>query len=315
MISIVVPVYNEEASLVLFNSALSKVIKQLSNENFEVIYINDGSTDTSGQLLDQFSDENAHIHHLRFYKNYGQTAALDAGFKASQGDIVVALDSDMQNDPHDIPKLLAKLSEGYDVVSGWRKKRNDPMFSKKIPSFMANALIRRITKVPIHDFGCTLKVYRREFLKHVNLFGEMHRFIPVYAQWNGAKITEIETNHHARQYGISNYGIGRTWRVLLDLLTIHFLGNYSTSPIYFFGKASFWCFLGATGTFSVVFYRKLILGASWISPMIFIGFFLFGLAIQCLFFGVLAEMVSRIYFRDKDKLPYHIKSFSRNNSK
>ena len=311
MISIIIPVFNEAENLDILDAKLKDVFKNHPPEDIEFLYINDGSTDTSESILLTLSKTYPNTHLLSFSRNYGQTAALDAGFKAAKGDILITLDADLQNDPADIPMFLDKIEEGYDVVSGWRKNRKDPFFSKKIPSYLANLVIRVVTKAKIHDFGCTLKAYRKKYMKNVNLYGEMHRFIPVYAQWNGAKITEIVTTHHPRKHGQSKYGIGRTWKVLLDLLTIHFLGKYSVSPIYFFGKASFICMLSGTMTFSFVLYRRYFLGAGWISPMIFIGFFLFGLAIQCLFFGIIAEILSRIYYQNENKSPYYIKSFSR----
>lgn len=314
MISVIIPVFNEQESLETLHHSLVEVLVNNSQRPFEIIYVDDGSTDQSPLFLKKLSSQNSHTHVLSFYKNYGQTAALDAGFKAAEGDIIIALDADLQNDPTDIPRLLAKIDDGYDVVSGWRKDRKDLLISRKIPSYIANLMIRKATKVPIHDFGCTLKAYRKLFLKDVHLFGEMHRFIPVYALWSGAKITEIVTTHHPRKHGQTHYGIGRTWRVLLDLLTVHFLGKYLTNPIYFFGKASFLCFLSSTVIFSVVLYRKLVLASEWLSPMIFIGFLFFGLAIQFLFFGILAEMLSRIYYQTKNKTSYHIKEFSRSHN-
>ncbi len=302
-LSIILPLYNEEESLIELQQKLEN---SLSNFDHEIIYINDGSRDQSEKILNEIKKKNANVKVIHFYRNYGQTAAMDAGFKAATGDLLIPMDADLQNDPADIPKLVEKIKEGFDVVSGWRKKRRDNII-RVLPSMFANGLIAKVTRLPLHDLGCSLKAYKKEFLEGVHLYGEMHRFIPVYAFWNGARIGEIEVNHHARSYGHSKYGFSRIWKVLLDLLTVSFLGNYSSKPIYFFGKIAFGSFCLAILDFLFVIYRSVFLGGNWISPLIFVGFFFAGLAVQFLFFGILAEIMIRTFYASEQKMNYRIK--------
>jgi len=302
-LSIILPVYNEEESLPELNQKLSDSLQKF---DYEIIYVNDGSRDGSEKILNELKNKHPKVKVIHFYRNYGQTAAMDAGFKAATGDLLIPMDADLQNDPADIPKLVDKIKEGFDVVSGWRKKRRDNII-RVLPSMFANGLIAKVTKLPLHDLGCSLKAYKKEFLEGVHLYGEMHRFIPVYAFWNGAKIGEIEVNHHARSYGHSKYGFSRIWKVLLDLLTVSFLGNYSSKPIYFFGKIAFGSFCLAILDFVFVIYRSVFLGGNWISPLIFVGFFFAGLAVQFLFFGILAEIMIRTFYASEQKMNYRIK--------
>ena len=236
-LSVIVLVYNEVESVAPLHEELMGVLEALDMP-YEVLYIDDGSRDGSTERLGQFASRDAHVRVVSFRRNFGQTAAVQAGIDNSHGEVLVFMDGDMQNDPHDIPRLLEKIDEGNDVVSGWRKERQDDAV-RIWPSKIANWIIARVTGVPLHDFGCTLKAYQREVIQEVKLYGEMHRFIPVYASWVGARITEIAVNHRPREFGTSKYSLARTSRVLLDLITVKLLGSYSTKPIYFFGFAAF----------------------------------------------------------------------------
>ncbi len=302
-VSIIVPVYNEEKNI---SPLLAKLYAlNLTNIKSEFILINDGSTDQTEQQILKHKNNSSRL--ISFTRNFGQTAALAAGFDAAKGEIIIALDGDLQNDPADIPKLIKKIREGYDVVSGWRKKRHDNI-SRVIPSQIANFFISLISGVKLHDYGCTLKAYRKEFIQGFKLYGEMHRFIPIYAYWQGARITEIEVNHFPRKLGISKYGFNRIFKVILDLLTIKFLGSYSTKPIYFFGGfGSFLC-LGGSLTFLVTIYEKIVLKA-WVhrNPLFMVSIFLVLAGIQFLFFGVLAEILVRTYYAASQQKIYRIK--------
>src|SRR5580704_723837 len=236
-LSVIVLVYNEVESVAPLNEELLGVLEAL-DISYEVLYIDDGSRDGSTERLGQLASRDAHVRVVSFRRNFGQTAAVQAGIDNSRGEVLVFMDGDMQNDPHDIPRLMQKITEGYDVVSGWRKDRHDDA-SRVLPSKIANWIIARVTGVPLNDFGCTLKAYHRDVIQDVKLYGEMHRFIPVYASWVGARITELPVNHRARSFGKSKYSLSRTFRVLLDLMTVKLLGSYSTKPIYFFGFAAF----------------------------------------------------------------------------
>src|SRR5919108_6308529 len=235
-VSIVVPLFNEEENVPLLHERLQKAVAPLGG--YEIVYVDDGSTDGTFTRLSQIAAADPHVRVVRFRRNFGQTAALQAGIDYSQGEKLVFLDGDLQNDPADIPRLLQVLDEGHDVVSGWRKHRQDSLM-RRLPSRVANWLISRVTGVVLKDYGCTLKAYRREVLDNVRLYGEMHRFIPAYAAWAGASVTEIEVAHHPRSFGKSKYGLSRTLRVLLDLMTAKFLGSFSSKPIYLFGAVAF----------------------------------------------------------------------------
>ena len=232
--SIIVPVYNEEESIPFLHEQITEAMKTLPT-SYEVVYVDDGSRDLSFRRLQEVASKDPHVTVIQFRRNFGQTAAIAAGISKSLGDVLVFMDADLQNDPTDIPRLLQKIEEGYDVVSGWRVNRQDAALSRNLPSKLANSLISSVTGVRLHDYGCTLKAYRREVLDHVNLYGEMHRFIPAHAAWVGATIAELPVQHHARKYGKSKYGIARTGKVVLDLMTVKFLGSFATKPIYVFG--------------------------------------------------------------------------------
>lgn len=306
-ISLVIPVYNEEESLPVLITEIKAAMEKL-NLGYEAIFINDGSKDQSLAVLKNLAQSKEWVKIIDFRKNFGQTAALAAGISSAQGDIIIPLDADLQNDPQDIPNFIAKINEGYDVVSGWRKNRQDKTLSRKIPSWLANALISKITGIDLHDYGCTMKAYRSEVIKDVKLYGEMHRFIPAYAAWFGAKITEMAVNHRPRKFGRTKYGISRTFRVILDLLTVKFLSNYSTKPMHFFGKVGFYS-LGISfisGLLAV--YLRQWHHISFIStPLPLLTVFLGLLAIQFILLGVLAEILIRIYYEGQDKPIYLVK--------
>jgi glycosyltransferase involved in cell wall biosynthesis len=307
LISIVLPIYNEEESLDILFDEIIHVMKQ-ENFDYEIIAVNDGSRDESLKKLRKKSSENNLIKVIDFSRNFGQTAALAAGFEVAKGEIIIPMDADLQNDPKDIPILIKKANEGFDVVSGWRKNRQDKLLSRKIPSWIANALISKITKVNLHDYGCTLKAYKTNIIKDVKLYGEMHRFIPALAVWHGAKITEIVTNHRERKFGQTKYGISRTIRVVLDLLTVKFLTKYSTRPMHFFGGVGFISISLGVIAFFIALYLKFYEATSLIqTPLPLIGVFFSIVGVQLILMGLLAEMIMRNYFELGDRKTYKIK--------
>jgi glycosyltransferase involved in cell wall biosynthesis len=278
-LSLIIPVYNEEENLPLLYNSIDRALAPLKN-TWEVIFVDDGSRDGSFDVLRSLVEKDPeHVRVLSFRRNFGQTAAIAAGLDHACGEIIVLLDADMQNDPADIPMLLAKLDEGYDIVSGWRKDRKDNRLTRTIPSNLANGLISWTTGVRLHDYGCTLKAYRRDALEGFRLYGEMHRFIPVFAHAVGARITELPVHHHARKFGKAKYGLERTVKVLLDLFTVKFLLSYSNKPIYLFGGAGFFLmFVGALDLFDLLFRRTLFGVPLFTSPLLLIGvmFFIMG---------------------------------------
>lgn len=306
-ISFVIPIFNEDQNISPLCKELKAVMKGMGVE-YEVIFVDDGSDDGSSEVLQQLALRDKRIKIIQFRKNFGQTAAIAAGVEHSQGEIIVTMDGDGQNDPRDIPRLLEKLEEGYDVASGWRRNRKDPLFKRRFPSALANRLISLLTRVRLHDYGCTLKAYRREILKDVRLYGEMHRFIPAYASWVGASITELEVAHHPRRHGRSKYGLSRTSSVILDLITIIFLQRYSTKPIRLFGGAGMILLsLGVlTGLF--VLFRRLVWGGVWISPMILISFLFLTMGVMFILLGLIAEIIIRTYHESQAKPIYVVKS-------
>lgn len=307
-VSIIVPVYNEEENIPLLHERIQQVMEK-QQLSYEVIYVDDGSKDATFVQLKRIVMLDEHVQVIHFRRNFGQTAAITAGVANSSGEVLIFMDGDLQNDPIDIPRLLAKLDEGYDVVSGWRKDRQDAHFSRKLPSMLANKLISRVTGIKLHDYGCTLKAYRYEIFKHICLYGEMHRFIPAYAALAGASITEIEVMHHARQFGKSKYGISRTGRVLLDLMTLKFLGSFGTKPLYAFGMLGLSSLLLGTAMPGYVLGRKIchprvrLQHTSWwpISML----FSVFGLL--SIMMGLLAELQMRTYYEAQDKPTYVVK--------
>jgi glycosyltransferase involved in cell wall biosynthesis len=305
-ISVVLPVYNEEDNILIQYGEIAKAMKPLGH-NYEIIFIDDGSIDKSPAILKDIATRDRRIKLVIFRRNFGQTAAMSAGIEYATGDITVFLDSDLQNDPNDIGKLVEKIEEGYDVVSGWRKHRHDKLLSRRLPSWLANRLISRVTGVQLHDLGCSLKAYRSSLLKQVNLYGEMHRFIPVHASWVGAKITEIPVAHHARKYGASKYGIKRTYKVLLDLITVTFLGKYSTKPIYVFGGTGFLLFVLSIISGITVILMKITLNRSMTrNPLLLLTVMFVVLSVLFIQIGILAEILIRIYHESQGKPPYSI---------
>lgn len=305
MISIIVPVFNEEENLLEFNSGLVSTIRTI-NEGCEVIYVDDGSADNSYNLLFQIAKQDSGIKVLRLKRNYGQTFALKAGLDYSKGDKIVFIDSDLQNDPKDIPALLNKLDEGYDIVSGWRKKRKDNLITRVIPSVIANRLISLISGMKLHDMGCSLKAYRRSALQNIDFYGEMHRIIPIYAFNNGARIGEIEVNHNYRKKGKSKYGISRTFKLLLDILSAHFIGRYSIKPMYFFGFIGLFLFLFGFLILLFVTLRVVLFGGIWVSPLLFICIMLLLVGSQVMLMGLLAEILMKLYYQKGPQKPYII---------
>lgn len=305
-LSIVIPVYNEEKSLKPLYERIKGVCGVLDKE-YEIIFIDDGSRDKSFDILEEIAQGDKNVKLIKFKKNFGQTAALSAGFERAKGEIIIPIDADLQNDPRDIPKLLAKLDEGFDVVSGWRKDRKDDFFSKKFPSQIANSLISFITKIKLHDYGCTLKAYRSEVLRGVNIYGEMHRFLPAYAARQGAAIAEIPVNHFPRKFGKTNYGVSKTFKVILDLLVIKFMLGYSTKPIYFFGGfGAISMFLGFTSGL-LALYLKIFRSVSFILTPLPIITALFVLAgIQLIMMGIISDLVLRSNYDLSGKKTYVI---------
>ena len=306
-VSVVIPIFNEEENITPLYKELKAVLDGM-RKKYEVIFIDDGSDDGSNEILQRLAQEDKGIKVIQFRKNFGQTAAIAAGVEYAQGEIILTMDGDGQNDSRDIPRLLDKLKEGYDVASGWRKNRKDPLLNKKIPSALANKLISWLTGVKLHDYGCTLKAYRRDILKDVRLYGEMHRFIPAYAAWVGARIAEMEVAHHPRKHGRSKYGLSRTTSIILDLITILFLQRYSTKPIRLFGGAGMILFALGVLIGLFVLLRKLVWGGVWISPMILISFLFITMGVMFILLGLIAEIIIRTYHESQGKPIYVVKS-------
>src|SRR5919205_1830061 len=305
-ISLFLPVLNEEPNLRPLNAKIDEALARLGR-TAEIIYVDDGSTDGSLEALRELSRRDPRVRVVALRRNYGQTAAMAAGIDAARGKVLIPMDADLQNDPADLGRLLDKLDEGFDVVSGWRKERQDKMVSRKIPSMIANRIISFIGGVRLHDYGCSLKAYRREFLKEVKLYGEMHRFIPIYASWVGARVTEIPVRHHKRTMGRSKYGLGRTFKVMLDLLTIKFMASYHTKPIYVFGMFGFGSLLISVFAGAWALLRKLD-GESFIrNPLLTIAIVMFAVGVQFMLMGLLAEMLVRTYHESQAKAIYAVR--------
>lgn len=308
-ISVIIPVYNEEKNVPILHKELMEVLVGLSH-TFEIVYINDGSRDKSGDILKLIAQNDERIKVILFARNFGQTAALAAGIAEAKGEILIFSDSDLQNDPHDIPRMLQKIEEGYDVVSGWRKDRKDKAISRRLPSWLANRLISAITGIHLHDFGCTLKAYRRRVIEGVHLYGEMHRFIPAYAAWYGARVTELTVNHRARIHGTSKYGINRTFKVLLDLLFVKYWASFRSKPMHFFGGMGTLLILFGVFCGILSLYFKFALHISFIStPLPLLSVFSIIAALQFILIGILAEMLTRVYYEAQSgpQMPYIVK--------
>src|SRR5581483_11285563 len=303
--------YNEEENIPELHRELIGVLRGLDRP-FEIVYVDDGSRDRSFERLKQIAEADAEVLVIRFRRNFGQTAALAAGMKAALGDVLIFMDGDLQNDPADIPRLLEEMDRGdFDVVSGWRYDRKDHAVRRKLPSRIANWVISEVSGVKLHDYGCTLKAYRREVLENVQLYGEMHRFIPAYAAWSGASISELKVNHRPRRFGKSRYGIGRTTKVVLDLLTLKFLSTYSTKPIYLFGGLGFGCWgLGLLAL--VVSVAQRFVDGTRINrnPLFTIGLILGLVGLQFILMGLLAELMIRIYHESQDKPTYVVRDYA-----
>jgi glycosyltransferase involved in cell wall biosynthesis len=306
-VSIFLPVYNEEPNLRPLHAKLDAALKALGR-SAEIVYVDDGSSDGSLKILREIAEMDSRVRVVALRRNYGQTAAMAAGIDAARGKVLIPMDADLQNDPADIRRLLEKLDEGYDVVSGWRKNRKDKMITRKIPSMIANRLISWIGAVPLHDYGCSLKAYRRESLQDVRLYGEMHRFIPIYASWAGARVTEIPVEHHARTMGKSKYGLSRTLKAVFDLMTIKFMASYQTKPIYVFGSFGMLAFAislfaGLYAVFLKIFHR-----ADFVqTPLPILTIVMFAVGVQFVLMGLLAEMLVRTYHESQAKAIYAVR--------
>jgi glycosyltransferase involved in cell wall biosynthesis len=306
-ISVVVPVLNEEENLPILHQRLTEALAG-NGYSYEIIIVDDGSTDRSFDVMQELQAQDDHLRVVRFRRNYGQTAAFAAGFDRARGDVVITLDADLQNDPADIPALMAKMAEGYDVVSGWRVDRQDRFLDRRLPSIVANRLIGWTTGVRIHDYGCSLKAYRRDVLTDVRLYGELHRFIPALAHAAGARVTEIPVSHHPRRYGRAKYGLSRTLKVILDILAVRFLMSYSTRPIHIFGLLGLLSFAaGVVILLYLAVVRLFLLQPVADRPLMLLGILLTMLGVQLVTSGLLAEMVTRTYFESQDKPIYTVR--------
>jgi glycosyltransferase involved in cell wall biosynthesis len=305
--SVVVLVFNEAESIAPLHEELMGVLEAMDMQ-YEVVYVDDGSRDGSTELLSQLALHDPRVRVVSFRRNFGQTAAVQAGIDNARGEILVFMDGDLQNDPHDIPRLLQRMEDGYDVVSGWRRDRQDDV-ARVLPSRIANWIIARVTGVPLHDFGCTLKAYHREVIQDVKLYGEMHRFIPVYASWVGARIAEINVNHRPRSFGKSKYSLSRTSRVLLDLITVKLLGSYSTKPIYFFGFAAFGLWALAFVFAAIVIIQKVLPPYPYAhnNPLLLLAVFFGIVGVQLILMGLLAELSIRTYHESQGKTTYVVR--------
>ncbi len=315
-LSLVTPVYNEQDNLPLLFDGIYKAMKPLKLK-WEIIFVDDGSKDNSFLILkEQAKKDPYHVRVVSFRRNFGQTAAIAAGIDYAKGDIIVLLDADLQNDPFDISLLLAKLNEGYDLVSGWRKNRKDNTFTRNIPSMIANLIISRVTGVHLHDYGCTLKAYRRGSLEGFRLYGEMHRFIPVFASSVGARITEIPVHHHPRKFGKTKYGLERTVKVLLDLFTVKFLISYGSKPIYLFGGTGLLLMLASAIILAYLLIRRTFFHVSVLgSPFFQTSVMFFILGFQSVLMGLIAELLVRTYHESQSKPTYTIREMLNLNSK
>ncbi|MHB1131391.1 MAG: glycosyltransferase family 2 protein [Chloroflexota bacterium] len=309
-VSIVIPLLNEEENLERLYLQLDDALAALGR-TYEIVFVDDGSTDDSFAVLETLAQRDEHVRVVRLRRNFGQTAAFSAGFDIARGRVIITMDADLQNDPADIPRLLDKMAEGYDVVSGWRVKRQDQLVRRKLPSRLANALISRMTGVRLHDYGCSLKAYDREVIKNVKLYGEMHRFIPALASWMGVRVAEIPVNHRARQFGRSKYGLSRVTRVILDLLLVKFLLNYSTRPIQVFGLAGILSLGLGTAVGLYLSAQKIFWGQSLADrPLLLLAVMLVVLGVQLIMMGLLGELMVRTYYEAQNKPIYAVRQYA-----
>ena len=305
--SIIVPIYNEVESIRPLVAQVTAVMDQLAGES-ELVLVNDGSQDGSSQVLDELAAAEPRLVVVHFRKNYGQTAAMQAGLEAARGEFLVTLDGDLQNDPNDIPKMLEQLEQSYDLVHGWRKHRHDTLFTRKIPSRIANWLISRTTRFPIHDLGCTLKAMRREIAEELELYGEMHRFIPILAHWRGARCLEMVTTHHPRLFGKTKYGLSRTLRVVLDLLTVKYMLDYYSSPMKLFGRIAMGFMTLGTAMLIGTVGMKALGGMDMTgNPLLLLGAMLCIVSVQLFSVGLLGEANTRLYYRRNERRPFTIR--------
>jgi len=306
-LSIVIPVFNEEQNVPLIYDELRGVLGTMAGDH-EIVFVDDGSTDNSLNIIKDIQKDDANVICISFRKNFGQTAAMSAGFDFADGDVIVTMDGDLQNDPNDIPHMIQKIEEGYDVVTGWRHDRKDAFINRKLPSIIANKIISWTTKVSLHDYGCTLKAFRKEVIKNIRLYGEMHRFIPAIASGMGISFTEIKVNHRPRKYGTSKYGISRTIRVILDLITVKFLLSYATRPIQVFGLMGFVC--GSVGFLIalVMTIQRQFFGIPLADrPLLFLAILLIFIGIQFVSLGLIAELQARTYHESQQKPVYFVR--------
>lgn len=306
-LSVVVPVYNEQANLKDLHAELAAALKA-TGRSYEILMVDDGSTDGSPETLEELSRSDPALRVIVFRRNFGQTAAIAAGIEHARGRVLVTIDADLQNDPADIGRLLAALDSGADVASGFRARRRDPWLTRRVPSWIANRLISSVTGVPLRDYGCTLKAYRNEVLRDVHIYGEMHRFLPAVVSWRGAKVVELEVNHRPRTRGRSKYGLSRTFKVLLDLVTVKFLGSYSAKPIHFFGGFGLAALAAGFATIGVLTYLKFSTGVSMIqSPLLLLSALFVIIGFQSILMGLLAELSIRTYYESQRKPPYVVR--------
>jgi glycosyltransferase involved in cell wall biosynthesis len=306
-LSIVVPIYNEEDSIPHLYTKLSAALERYGHA-YEIIAVDDGSRDRSFALLSELAISDPRLRVVRFRRNFGQTAAFAAGFDRARGDYIVTIDADLQNDPDDIPMLLTRAGEGFDVVSGWRARRQDAFINRKLPSMIANRLISWVTGVHLHDYGCSLKVYRADVVKNINLYGELHRFIPAVASWQGVAVTEMPVRHEARRYGKSKYGISRTVRVLLDLITVRFLLSYSTRPMQIFGLWGLLSILAGSAISLYLAFTKILYNADiGARPLLLLGVLLIILGVQFIGIGLMGELIMRTYYETQHKQIYVVR--------
>jgi glycosyltransferase involved in cell wall biosynthesis len=307
MISLTVPVYNEREALLPLFEKVQRTMRSHYGHDWEIIFVNDGSHDGSESLLDELAAKNPEVKVVHFRRNFGQTAAMMAGFDFARGETIIPLDGDGQNDPEDIPRIVAKLDEGFEVCSGWRKDRQDNALQRNIPSILANKLISTVSGVKLHDFGCSLKAYRAEVIKGVRLYGEMHRFLPIYAKWHGARITELPVNHHARKTGHSKYGLERVLKVVMDLVTVRFMDRYMLKPMYLFGFWGFLFFVAAIGFSVWALYMRTRGYFFTDTPLPMMAVFSFMTGVICVLMGLLAEMVTRTFHESQNKAIYLVR--------
>ena len=308
MISVTIPICNEAGNIPELHARVSKALAGVGRP-WELILVNDGSTDGSEELLDEIAARDPHVKVIHFRRNFGQTAAMMAGFDFARGDVIIPMDGDLQNDPADIPVLLAKLDEGFDVVSGWRKDRQDNALKRNLPSIMANRLISFVSGVRLHDFGCSLKAYRREVIEGVRLYGEMHRFLPIYTRWHGAKIAEVGVRHYARTSGASKYGLERVLKVLADLIVVKFLDRFQQKPMYLFGAVGLFSLGISLFSGGYALWRKLGEGESFIKNPLLLTCIVTGMTgLMCILMGLLAEMITRTFYESQGKAVYLVRA-------